>query len=160
MSTPRSLDLTYDRIVPLIERQLSTVDALNQKAATAFSLLTVLVALGASLGIAPLTGTSYWALGVGAFGLALYLGAAGTFLWTFRLRDFVTQDNAEILRDDWIDLDPAEFQQRSIDLFVDRIKKNKKVVKGKYAPITCLIGFVPLLAVLLIAFLSLSHAKV
>lgn len=132
-----SLDLAFEWVKDVLDKQSHSADILDTKGTTLFTVASLILGIGISAGILALKETNVFVYILGGLSLIGYgFVAAFTFL-AWSLREFRTLDNPIIIREWYWDMEPKQFKiellshlEDSYTHNQDKLNEKSKAIRG------------------------------
>lgn len=153
---PPSLDLAFEWEKNVLNDQSRSADALETKATTLFSVATVILGLGISVGVLRLHGIKLESIIFGALSLASYGFVIGFAFAAMRLRRYETLDNPIVIREWYWDMKPPKFKTELLAHMEDAYVKNEISLSSKAKATRYLIAATAAEVMLMVISLTLS----
>ena len=128
---PPSLDLAFDWVKGVLYAQTETADALDTKAATFFSIATLVLGVGISLTFSQAGSVPVSVLALSVVAVALYMKLAWFAIQALRPRKYKKLDNPTEIRKYYWDLEPDGFKIQLLTHMEGAYEWNESVLKRK-----------------------------
>lgn len=153
-----SLDLAFDWVRGVLERQSSTADALDAKTATIFSIGTAIFGLGLGIPLSILeisfnelfTQPLAWIVSI------TYVIIALSAIYSLWVRRYEQMDNPVIIREDFWNLPPSQFKTELLSHLEDAYEHNEAILLRKAWTTRLIVPAVAFEALFLVLFLGFA----
>lgn len=128
---PLSLELSFEWVKGVLDKQSNTADILDTKATNLFMVASLILGIGISAGMLVLEESNILPLILGGLSLIGYVFVA---LFTFRawsLRDYQTLDNPITIREWYWDMQPTQFKIELLSHLEDAYARNQSKLGEK-----------------------------
>ena len=153
---PPSLDLAYEWVKDVLDKQSNSADLLDTKGTTLFTVASLVLGIGISAGVLALQEINILAYVLG--GLSL-IGYGFVALFTFRvwsLRKYYTLDNPITIREWYWDMEPTQFKVELLSHLEDAYTHNQGKLAEKANAIRVIIVATTFEVISLILALALT----
>lgn len=151
-----SLDLSFEWVKGVLYDQKRSVDSLDTKATTLFSVATVIIGIAIGFGLfelhQELTARTLW----GSITLVAYIGVVICTILATKVRSYETLDNPETIREWYWDMSPKQFKLEILSHLEDSFKYNDEKLKEKAQAVRCLIPLIGAEVIFLLLTFSVS----
>jgi len=151
-----SLDLSFELVKNVLDKQSSSADMLDTKGTALFSIASLILGIGISAGVLVLRETNILVYVLGGLSLIGY-GFVATFtLLAWSLREYQTLDNPITIREWYWDMEPTQFKIEFLSHLEDAYTHNQTKLSEKAKAIRVIIvaiTFEVISLVLALAFL-------
>ena len=137
---PPSLDLAFDWVKGVLYAQTQTADALDTKAATFFSIATVVLGVGTSLTFSQTNSVPVPALALSALAMLLYVKLAWFAVQALRVRRYERLNNPADIRKYYWDMEPHRFKIEILTHMEEACERNQSVLESKASAVRKLPG--------------------
>ena len=126
-----SLDLAFDWVKGVLYDQSRAADALDTKAATFFSIATLVLGVGISLSFVQSESVPAAALAFSVLAMTLYLVLVVFAVKALGVKGYDTLDNPETIREFYWAVEPTQFKTELLVHMEDAFKRNDCVLRTK-----------------------------
>ena len=130
-----SLDLAFDWVKGVLYDQSRAADALDTKAATFFSIATLVLGVGISLTISQTDSLPAPALAFSVLAMALYLALVVFAVKALGVRGYDTLDNPETIREFYWAVEPTQFKTELLVHMEEAYKRNEMRLVAKVSAV-------------------------
>ena len=128
---PLSLDLAFEWVKDVLDKQSNTADRLDAKGTTLFTVATLVLGIGISAGVLILKETNIITYVLGGLSLISYGFVVGFIFVAWSLRHYQTLDNPVIIREWYWDMQPAQFKIELLSHLEDAYEHNEIRLREK-----------------------------
>ena len=133
-----SLDLAFDWVKGVLYDQSRAADALDTKAATFFSIATLVLGVGISLSFVQSESVPAAALAFSVLAMTLYLALVVFAVKALGVRGYDTLDNPETIREFYWAVEPTQFKTELLVHMEEAYKRNETSLAAKDNAVTVL----------------------
>lgn len=136
---PPSLDLAYEWVKDVLDKQSNTADVLDTKATNLFTVASLILGIGISAGILALEKVNIPAYTLGGLSLIGYSFVATFTFFAWSLRSYETLDNPVIIREWYWDMEPTQFKVELLSHLEGAFANNESKLNKKAKAIRVII---------------------
>ncbi len=152
-----SLDLSFEWVKDVLDKQSHESNALDAKGNTLFTVASlILLGIGISAGILDVKEPNILSYILGGLSLISYVAAATFTFVNWSLREFKTLDNPITIREWYWDMEPKQFKMELLSHLEDAYTHNQTELNKKSQAIRVIIGATAFEVIFLVLALILT----
>lgn len=139
-TNPPSLDLSFEWVKGVLDKQCKTADILDTKGTNLFMVASLVLGIGISAGVLILKESNILPYIMGGLSLIGYVFVAIFTFRTWSLRDYQTLDNPITIREWYWDMQPTQFKIELLSHLEDAYSHNQKRLSEKATAVAVVIA--------------------